>query len=296
MDRMKSMEAFVASVKLRSLGAAANSLGISRTLVSRNIQALESELGVRLMNRTTRSLSLTDAGQRYFHFCDEMLTRVDEMDRQFIADAAEARGELSVLAPKWMQATATKLLVAFAKAHPEIRPRLIFGGMAQTAYGFLEQGCEIALHTRQIPDSRILARKIADIPYCLCASPAYLAGAPKLTHPGDLAHHNALVQYNYHTWQFEKAGREERFQPTPTLSTNTFPALRDAALEDLGLVLLPKPLVTEDLADGRLKAVLTDWTPLGQTLYVAVAPGRGIPSKVRLLLDFVTDWFGKNSL
>ena len=293
---MKSMEAFVASVKLRSLGAAANSLGISRTLVSRNIQALEGELGVRLMNRTTRSLSLTDAGQRYFHFCDEMLTRVDEMDRQFIADAAEARGELSVLAPKWMQTTATKLLVAFAKAYPEIRPRLIFGGMAQTAYGFLEQGCEIALHTRQIPDSRILARKLADIPYCLCASPAYIEAAGPLSHPNDLIHHSALVQYNYHTWQFEKDGREERFQPTPTLSTNTFPALRDAALEDLGLVLLPKPLVNGDLAEGRLKVALPGWTPLGQTLYVAVAPGRGIPSKVRLLLDFVTDWFGKNSL
>ena len=296
MDRMQSMKAFVESVKLRSLGAAAQAMGISRTLVSRNIQALEAELGVRLMNRTTRSLSLTDAGKRYFHFCDDILTRVDEMDRQFVADAAEARGELSVLAPKWMQGTATRLLVAFAKAYPDIRPRLIFGGMAQTAYGFLEQGCDVALHTREIPDSRILARKIADIPYSLCAAPDYLTGAPPLTQPGDLARHNTLVQYNYHTWQFERDGREERFQPTPALSTNTFPALREAALEGLGLALLPRPLVAGDLADGRLVEALPDWTPFGQTLYVAVAPGRGIPVKVRLLLDFVTAWFAKNSI
>jgi DNA-binding transcriptional LysR family regulator len=127
LDRMKAMESFVESVKRGGLGAAAQALGISRTIVSRNIQTLESDLGVRLMNRTTRSLSLTDSGQRYFNFCDDILTRVDEMDRQVSAEAAEARGELSVLAPKWMQAMATRLLVDFTKAHPEIRPRLIGG-------------------------------------------------------------------------------------------------------------------------------------------------------------------------
>lgn len=293
---MRAMEAFVRSVKLGGLGAAAKTLGVSRTIVSRNIQALEDELGVRLMNRTTRSLSLTDAGQRYFHFCDELLIRVDEMDRQVSAEAAEARGELTVLAPKWMQPAVTSLLVAFVKEHPAIRPKLILGGMAQTAYGFLEQGCEIALHTRQIPDSRIIARKIADIPYRLCASKAYLQGAPPLFHPSDLAQHRALVQFNYHTWQFEKEGREERFQPTPTLSANTFFALRDAALQDLGLALVPEPLIRDDVDSGQLAVVLEDWTPLGQTLFVAVAPGGGIPAKVRLLLDFVSEWFACNPL
>lgn len=293
---MKAMEALVEAVKQRSLGAAAQKMGISRTLVSRHIQALESELGVRLMNRTTRSLSLTDAGQRYFHFCDETLTRVSEMDREVSSEAAEARGEIAVLAPKWMQSRATRLLSSFAKLHPEIHPRLILGGMAQTAYGFLEQGCDIALHTREIPDSRIMARRLADIPYLLCASPGYLAAAPKLELPADVAQHNALVQYNYHTWQFEQAGREERCQPAPVFSANTFFALREAALDDLGLALLPEPLVRDDLEAGKLSVALPDWTPLGQTLYVAIAPGSGIPAKVRLLLDFVVAWFSKNGL
>lgn len=296
LDRMKAMESFVESVKRGGLGSAAKSLGISRTIVSRNIQALESELGVRLMNRTTRSLSLSEAGQRYFNFCDELLTRVDEMDQQVSAQAAEARGELSVLAPKWMQTVATRLLVDFAKAYPEIRPKLILGGMAQTAYGFLEQGCEIALHTRQIPDSRIIARRIAEIPYRLCASQAYLDSAGPLTGPADLAGHNALVQYNYHTWQFERDGREERFQPTPTLSANTFFALRDAALEGLGLALVPEPLVRDDLAQGRLVQAIPDWVPLGQTLYVAAAPGGPIPAKVRLLLNHIHEWFAHHGL
>lgn len=293
---MSAMEAFVEAVKHRGLGAAAEHLGISRTLVSRHVQALETELGVRLMNRTTRSLSLTDAGQRYFHFCDDILTRVAEMNDEIMSEAAEARGEISVLAPKWMQSTATQLLTAFAKAHPEIRPRLILGGMAQTAYGFLDQGCEIALHTRQIPDSRILARKIADIPYCLCASPGYLATAAALETPTDLAQHGTLVQYNYPIWQFEQNGREERLQPAPALSANTFSVLRDAALDGLGVALLPVPLVRDDLGEGRLQAVLADWTPLGQTLYVAIAPGSAVPVKVRLLLDFVTNWFARNGL
>lgn len=290
------MEAFVESVKRRGLGAAAQALGISRTLVSRNIQALETELGVRLLNRTTRSLSLTDAGQKYFHFCDETLTRVREMDREIAADTSDARGELSVLAPKWMQTQATRLLVAFAKLHPEIRPRLILGGMAQTAYGFLEQGCEVALHTRQIPDSRILARKLVDIPFCLIGAPAYLASAAPLSRPEDLAGHGCLIQYNFHTWQFDHGGRVERIQPVAAFSTNTFVALREAALEGLGLALLPKPLVREDLAAGRLVEALPDWQPLGQVLYSAVAPGRGIPVKVRLLLDFVGEWFSQHDL
>ena len=296
MDRIRAMESFVESVKQRGLGAAAQSLGISRTLVSRNIQALESELGVRLMNRTTRSLSLTETGQRYFTFCDEILTRVGEMDRKVSAEASEARGELVVLAPKWLQTTATALLVAFAKQHPEIRPRLILGGMAQTAYGFLEQGCDIALHTRRIPDSRIRARKVANICYVLCAAPDYLRAAPAPEQPADLAGHATLLQYNYHSWQFTRDAREERFQPVPAFSANTFVALRDAALAGLGLTLLPEPLVRADLAASTLTAVMTDWEPVGQTLYVAVAPGGGLPVKVRLLVDFFTDWFDRHQL
>lgn len=296
MDQMRAMEAFVEAIRLRGLGAAAQSLGMSRTLVSRSIQWLEEDLGVRLMNRTTRSLSLTDAGRDYFHFCDDILTRVREMKDGISADANQARGEISVLAPKWMQTPATRMLVEFSKAHPEIRPRLTLGGMAQTAYGFLEQGCEIALHTRQIPDSRILARKIATIPYCLCASAEYLAAAPVLDDPADLASHRTLLQYNYHTWQFERMGRDERIQPLATLSANTFTALRDAALEGLGLTLLPEPLVREDLALGRLQQCLPEWEPQGQTLYTAVAPGHGIPMKVRLLLDFATSWFARNGV
>jgi len=295
-DRMTGMEAFVEAVKQRSLGAAAQHLGISRTLVSRHIQSLEEELGVRLMNRTTRSLSLTEAGQRYFNFCDETLTRIADMTKEMSSAAAEARGEISILAPKWLQTSATLLLTAFAKRHPEIRPRLILGGIAQTAYGFLEQGCDIALHTRPIPDSRILARRLADIPYCLCAAPAYLASATPLRHPEDIAQHNALVHFNYHTWQFKQNGREERIQPVPAFSTNTFPALRDAALDGAGLTLMPLPLVQADIAQGTLQEVLPDWTPFGQTLYVAIAPGNGLPAKVRLLMDFIVAWYAAKPL
>ena len=296
MDRTQAMQVFVEAIKRRGLGSAAQSLGISRTLVTRSIQALETELGVRLMNRTTRSLSLTEAGQKYFHFCEEILSRIADMDRQISAEATEARGELSVLAPAWMYASATRLMVAFAKAYPDIRPRLVFGGIALTAYGFLEQGCEIALNTRQIPDSRILARKAVDIPYCLCASPSYLETAVPVDQPGNLAAHSTLVQYNYPTWTFERDGKEERAQPTPTLSTNSFLALREAALEGLGIALLPEPVVRTDITAGRLKKLLPDWEPQGETLYVAVAPGGGIPAKVRLLLDFAPAWFARNGL
>lgn len=296
MDRIQAMQAFVESIKQRGLGAAAQSLGISRTLVTRHIQSLEIELGVRLMNRTTRSLSLTEAGQKYFHFCEEILARIKEMDQQISTEANEARGEVAILAPKWMQTSATRLLVAFVKAHPEIHPRLVFGGMAQTAYGFLEQGCDVALHTRQIPDSRIMARKIADIPYRLCASPAYLRNAASLEHPSQLTAHRTLVQYNYLLWTFHRANKEERLQPTPALSSSTFLALREAALADLGIALLPEPVVRADIAAGRLERLLPEWEPQGQTLYVAMAPSGGIPTKVKLLMNFTRTWFTNNQI
>lgn len=291
MDRIQAMQAFVESIKQRGLGSAAQSLGISRTLVTRHIQALETELGVRLMNRTTRSLSLTEAGHKYFHFCEEILTRIQEMDHLISAEANEARGELAILVPKWMQMTATRLVIEFVKIYPEIHPRLVFGGMAQTAYGFLEQGCDIALHTRQIPDSRIMARKVADIPYRLCASPAYLESAAPLDLPGQLTAHRLLVQYNYLVWAFRRGNKEERVQPVAALAASMFFALRDAALAGLGIALLPEPMIRADIAEARLITVLPEWEPQGQTLYLAVAPGGGIPTKVRLLLDFAQAWF-----
>lgn len=296
MDRMTAMKAFVEAVRQRGLGAAAQALGISRSHVSRSIQSLEDDLGVRLMNRTTRTITLTEAGEQYFSFCDDVIASVEDMNAKIAASANEARGEISILAPKWMRSPTVRMLAAFTRAHPDIRPRLTLGGMAQTAYGFLEQGCEIALHTKPIPDSRIRARRLLDIPYALVAAPIYLDEAAQINEPADLGGHRCLVQYAYHTWQFSHGRRDERFQPVPQLSANTFSALRVAALDGLGIALLPRPIVEHDLAAGTLVEAMGEWQPHGQELYIAAAPGEQMPLKVRLLMDFARDWFLTNAI
>ncbi|HEY0275799.1 MAG TPA: LysR family transcriptional regulator [Paenirhodobacter sp.] len=296
MDQLFAMRAFVEAVKRRSLGNAAEALGSSRTLVSRQLQMLEDRLGTRLLIRTTRSLSLTPAGERYFHFCDEMIAQIEGMDRAISAEAHEARGELPILAPDWMYEAMTGAITAFVARHPEVEPKLVFGDMAQTAYDFLDQGCELALHARHIPDSRIVARKLSTLAYAICASPGYLAGVTPIGKPGDVSTHAGIMQYNSPVWTVTRNGRKDQVHPRPVFSSNTYLASRTAILKDLGLACLPLHLVREDLAQGRLVLVLPDYEPLSQSLYLSVAPGSGMPARVRLMMDFLPTWFKANPL
>lgn len=292
MDHFLTMRSFVEVVKRGSYTEAARTLGTSRALVSRHILDLEHRLKVRLLNRTTRSITLTEGGQHYFDFCDRILQEIKENEEQITGKNREPEGNLAVIAPKWIgNYEISDAATSFSIEYPDISLKLSLGGMAPNAYDFVDRGYDIALHTRQIPDSLIRVKKITSIDFVLVASAKYLDEHPPITHPDDLTSHKGLVQVNDPIWRLETESESIKVRMPVVFSSNTYIVLRKAAVKGLGLAVLPKPIVEQDLVDGTLRHVLPQYPIEARPLYAAFAPGTGTPLKVRLFIDFLTNWF-----
>ncbi|EPX82889.1 Transcriptional regulator [Rubellimicrobium thermophilum DSM 16684] len=292
MDHFLTMRSFVEVVKKGSYTKAATFLGTSRALVSRHILDLEERLQVRLLNRTTRSITLTEQGRDYYEFCERILREIEETEAAISGSMREAQGSLAIVAPKWIgNYEIADAVTAFSLEYPEISVKLSLGGMAPNAYDFIERGFDVALHTRRIPDSLIRAKLIAQIAFVLCAAPAYLEQAPRLEGPEDLALHKGLIQSNDPVWRFERNGEIYKPRIRQAFSSNTYLVLRKAALKGLGVAMLPLPLVRDDLTAGTLVQVLPDQEIEERPLFAAFAPGPVTPQKVRLFIDFLAQWF-----
>lgn len=291
------MRSFVEVVKRGSYTMAAKHLGTSRALVSRHILDLEDRLRVRLLNRTTRSITLTEDGKQYYEFCDRILSEIAETEATISERMREAQGNLAVVAPKWIgNYEIADAATSFSLEYPEINLKLSLGGMAPNAYDFIEQGYDIALHTRRIPDSLIRAKLIATIDFILCASPEYLKDAPGIDSPDDLGQHKGLVQSNDPVWRFQRDGDLYKPRIQSHFSSNAYAVLRQAALKGVGVALLPMRAVRDDLKEGKLMPLLPDYSIEDRPLFAAFAPGTITPLKVRLFIDFLKDWFRDHPL
>lgn len=293
MDRFTLMKSFVAVVRVQSFAAAARSLGISRALVSRHIADLERQLGVRLVNRTTRSVSLTEAGARYVEFSKRVLTEIAEEDASILGIREKAEGELSIISPKWIGILDLgDAISSFAIDQPKIRVRLELGGMSDRTYDFIESGYDIAFHTKYMRNSAIRVRKIATLEYALCASPSYVKRFGEVREPSELTQHSCLVHTNDLVWHFEHGERTYHFKPDPaTFTSNTYLILQKAAMRGMGIALLPLRSAASDVLDGRLQILLPNSPVPSRPLYAAYSPGKQTVKKVRLFIDFIADWF-----
>src|SRR5882757_1347466 len=156
------MKSFVSVVKHESFAGAARSLSISRALVSRHIADLERQLGIRLVNRTTRSVTLTEAGRKYYDFAHRILNDIEEEDAAMTALREKAEGELTVVSPKWIGSLDLgDAVAAFAIEHPKVRVRLELGGLSDHTCNFVEEGYDIAFHTKNLRDSSVMVKKVA---------------------------------------------------------------------------------------------------------------------------------------
>jgi DNA-binding transcriptional LysR family regulator len=298
MDRMLLMRSFVTVAQLGSFSEAARALGSSGSLVSRHVAELERQIGVRLVNRTSRSVSLTEPGLRYSEFAARILAEIDAEEALIGQQHDRAEGALNVICPKWIGSLDVgDAIAAFASAHPKIAVRFELGGLSERTYDFLDGGFDVALHTRDLRDSRVHLRKIASLPFALCASEQYVKRHGALADPGELAGHDCLVHVNEPVWRLGHGSASSLHKiRNVAFSSNSYIALQKAALQGRGIALLPQRSAYEDLVSGALLVQLPGVPVPDRPLHAIYGPGRTVPRKVVILLEFLTRWFRENPM
>lgn len=289
MDQLKAMEIFVEVARMRSFSAAGRQLGMSRAMVSKHIMQLETDLGARLLHRSTREVSLTELGHAYLEPCSASVEQA-RMARLAVSQVGdELAGGLRIQAPssfgsEWL----ADALARFALQHPRLQPSL---HVDDNLLDPVKHGFDLSIRVGGIPDSPGLhMRRLAPCRGILCASPAYLGLNGMPSHPEQLPQHRCLhfshlTQGN--TWHFERKGQHLAIDITPGFASNNGKVLHQAALRGLGIVYDTSFLAWRDLLEGRLLPVLADWSlPLND--FTALYPAtRKVPPKVRALIDFL---------
>lgn len=295
MDRFRAMQTFVRVAETGSFVKAADSLGLSKASVSLIVSELERELGVRLMQRTTRRLSLTEAGQTYLARCHDILEAVSDAEDQLSTRQREPSGVLRAYAPLgFAQHHLAPLLPAYRAAFPEVQVELVLG---TRAVDLVEEGFDLALlFGQQGLASSMVARKLAFSEVILCASPAYLAQAGTPLQPSELAGHAILQSDGARNVSKLYRGEDEAVAvpwPVPILSCNAVEVLRACTLDGMGITLLPSYVVSESLRAGSLVQVLPGWRAARLDLYMVYPSRRFLSAKVRGAADFIIARFAE---
>lgn len=295
MDRFRTMESFVRVVRSGSFTVAANQLGLSRALVSRHVSDLEQRLGVRLLNRSTRSLNLTEEGRGYLGFCEQLFREIESNERAITRARTEPAGTLNLAAPKSFGALhLADAIIDFAKAQPRLRVSVVLEDVSFRSYQFSEKDIDLALRISAIRHSSFVARPIASLDWVVCASPDYLHREGRPAKPADVADHACLVHTkvtpNDRIWHFEGPKGRVSVKVAGSFFSNSALALRKAALAGLGIALLPRYAVAGDLAAGALVAVLPRYRSPARPLLAVYPRANPVPQKIQLFVEFLTNW------
>lgn len=293
MDRFAVMRTFTAVARSSTFSGAAIELGISPSLVSRHVAELEQQVGTRLVNRTPRSVNLTEAGSSYAEFAERILSEVEETDARFADAQDSAEGVLSVISPKWIgMMDLGGALADFVEAHPKIRVRVELGGISDRPYDFLERGFDVALHARDPRDSRVRVRRITELPFMLAASAQYLErrGVPRK--PSDLQEHDLIAHTSDSMWRLGSGpdAAQVRVQ-RPIVAANAYLVIEQLVESGAGIGLIPRRSARSALASGAVVEVLPDLPAPARSLYAVHGPGGQTPERVRVFLDFLSTWF-----
>src|ERR1041385_1799166 len=261
MDRLTSMTAFIKVVENEGFSAAGRHLNMSPTMVSNHIQALEERLGARLLNRTTRRVSLTEVGKAYYDRCTQILSDVGEADEIVSALQSTPRGALLLNISPALSPAIVRPIGEFVGRYPDVSVDMT---TTDRMVDLVEEGFDLAIRITPVPESNYIVRRLGSYRHVLCGTPAYLAerGTPKV--PADLTRHNCL-NYSYHPfgqdWRFTTKKSVQTVRVVGNLHCNSGATLCAMGLLGQGLILLPEFLVAQDLKAGRLVSVLTDFLP-----------------------------------
>lgn len=293
MDRFRELSVFVAVVDAGSFVGAGDALRISKAAVSRCVQDLEARLGARLLQRTTRRLSLTEAGRAYYARARQLLADLDEADGAVGAVTGQPVGRLQVNAPlSFGVRYLAPLWGDFLARYPGIELDV---SLSDRMVDLVDEGYDLALRITRLQDSSLVSRQLATTRIVMCAAPAYLAQHPAPQRLADIAHH-AIIAYSYaqsgDVWRFVgPQGVEEEVQTRPRFRANNGDTCRAAALAGQGIVMQPTFLVGDDLAAGRLLRVLPEYGGVEVGIHAVYPSRKHLSLKVRVLLDYLAAAF-----
>lgn len=290
MDKLTGLRAFVKTAELGSFAAAGRALEVSASAVGKGVARLELELGVRLLQRSTRCIQLTHEGQLFHQRCRRILDDLDDAQAMLSQTREQPRGRLRVSAPIVGHHFLLPVIPAFLASHPEVELDINF---SDRAVDLIEEGVDVAIRSGELPDSRLVSRQLNRFRLLLCASPGYLAlhGKPLLAH--DLEQH-ATVRFRHPDtgkllawpWLPSAANTESRLRTV--LACNNMEAVLGAAVRGLGVACMPDFLAADLLASGRLVSVLDDQLQPGGQFKAVWPSSRHLSPKVRAFVDHLS--------
>jgi len=288
MKNLVGMAIFARVAEAKSFSEAARRLGLSKSMVSKEVTKLEKSLGARLLNRTTRSLSLTEIGAAFYEHCARVVQEVEEAELVVGRLHGEPRGVLKLTTPvAFGTLHIAPALPAFLAQYPDVSIDLTIN---DRFFDLAEEGYDLSIRiARELPPN-VVARHLAPINRVVCATPGYFDthGVPQT--PKDLVHHNCLIYTHANpdsVWRFRAAGAEVVVPVKGNLTLNDDEALWQAVMGGLGISLLPTFIVGKDLQAGRLHAVLAQYVPSERNLHALYLPNRHLSTKVRVFIDFL---------
>lgn len=287
-NKLNSIEVFLKVSKLQSFTEAANQFGLSKAMVSKHITSLENTLGVRLLNRTTRQISLTEAGMAYRVRIREIMNDMSETEEAIAQLSSEPRGTLRVMAPtSFGSFHLARAIADYRKIYTKVGVEAV---LTEREPDIIEDGLDIVIRVGVLEDSSLVARKIADARMVVCASTEYLQDHGIPSNPEDLLDHNCLIYSGRPAmgeWRFTVNGKAKKLRVKGDVRSNVGDALRIAAIQGCGLVQLPTYMVGLDIKSGRLTTVLQEYEPPARPIHAIYPHRRHLSGKVRTFVEFL---------
>lgn len=290
MDALNPISIFVRVAEAKSFTAAAQRLGMSPSAASKSLTRLEQRLGVRLLNRTTRSVSLTDDGGTFYERCRAILSELEDAENAVARQQKHPRGRLRVVMPAGFgRAVLMPVLARFAERQREVVVDVEF---SSRAVDLAEEGVDVLVHIGALSDRRLVARKLCDMRYITVAAPSYLEEHGEPREPAELVRHRCLghhvpATHRYRDWEFDDGGKRVSKALSGNLNINDGSGLLAAAIEGAGIATVATFLAAEAVRAGRLKVLLRDYIAQGPPVWIAYLDRRHLPGRIREFVDFV---------
>lgn len=291
MNELVDLRVFVEVAKRLSFTDAATNLGINKSAASKAVSRTEERLGVKLIQRSTRRLSLTEEGSRLFEKASVALSSIAEAEQEITHNQQQLKGKLRIAAPmSYGLTTLIERIPEFMNKHPKLTVELHLEDKISEIIG---EGFDVAIRIAELKDSGLVARKLGEIEHLTVASSAYLRQYGVPDHPADLSEHKCLI-YTYRSspkqWvYFDAQGQEHSVNVTGTFESNNSLAIRECLLKGLGIALIPAFVVQEDIQAGRLETVLPGYFGFKRNVYAVIPDRKHINSKSRAFIDFLKE-------